>query len=67
MSNDTYELFDKTLMDTKYKSATEVVNHVMSIASERDFIDLEDEAWMLRIADKQFKYGRPILLFEEGE
>ncbi len=64
MTQYVYNLFDETLMDTRFKSATDVVNHVVSVASEFDDVDLKDKAWMLKVADKQFKNGRTILLFK---
>lgn len=65
MNSDTYDLLDQTLLDPKFKTASDVVNYV--VANSNDFIEMSDVAWMLSVANQQFKNGRTIRLFKRKD
>ena len=65
MNSDTYDLLDQTLLDPKFKTASDVVSYVVS--NSNDFIEMSDVAWMLSVANQQFKNGKTIRLFKKKD
>ncbi len=61
MSDETYDLLDKAIMNKNNKTVQEIINHVLCNAN--DFIDMEDIMFMSQITEKQLKCDRTLLLF----
>lgn len=61
MSDETYDLLDKAIMNKNNKTVQEIINYVLCNAN--DFIDMEDIMFMSQITEKQLKCDRTLLLF----
>lgn len=63
MSDETYDLLDKAIMNKNNKTVQEIINYVLCNAN--DFIDMEDIMFMSQITEKQLKCDRTLLLFNQ--